>query len=57
MNAVEKKIFHKELMALAVPLALQNLLNALVGANGSAYSTIAVHHNLRRISRRRRQQI
>lgn len=33
MNAEEKKQFNKELMALAVPLALQNLLNALVGAS------------------------
>lgn len=32
MNANEKKIFNKELLTLAVPLALQNLLNALVGA-------------------------
>ena len=27
------KVFRKELMALAIPLALQNLLNALVGAS------------------------
>ena len=33
MNATDKKLFNKELMALAVPLALQNLLNALVGAS------------------------
>ena len=33
MNAEEKKQFRKELMTLAVPLALQNLLNALVGAS------------------------
>ena len=33
MNANEKKIFNKELLTLAVPLALQNLLNALVGAS------------------------
>ena len=33
MNASEKRQFHKELLALAVPLALQNLLNALVGAS------------------------
>ena len=33
MNALEKKKFNKELMTLAIPLALQNLLNALVGAS------------------------
>ena len=33
MSAAEKKQFNKELTALAVPLALQNLLNALVGAS------------------------
>ena len=33
MNLDEKKQFYKELTALAVPLALQNLLNALVGAS------------------------
>ncbi len=32
MNAEEKRIFNKELMALAIPLGLQQLLNALVGA-------------------------
>ncbi len=32
MNAAEKKQFNRELMAIAIPLALQNLLNALVGA-------------------------
>ncbi len=32
MNAVEKRAFRKELIALAIPLALQQLLNALVGA-------------------------
>ena len=30
---LDKKLFNKELMALAIPLALQNLLNALVGAS------------------------
>lgn len=33
MNAAEKRSFNKELMTLAIPLALQNLLNALVGAS------------------------
>ena len=33
MNAEEKRTFNRELMALAVPLALQNLLTALVGAS------------------------
>ena len=33
MNAEEKRSFNKELMSLAIPLALQNLLNALVGAS------------------------
>ena len=33
MNADEKRSFNKELMTLAIPLALQNLLNALVGAS------------------------
>lgn len=33
MNANEKKKFNKELLTLVVPLALQNLLNALVGAS------------------------
>lgn len=33
MNAEEKKQFNKELMTLTIPLALQNLLNALVGAS------------------------
>ena len=33
MNSEEKKVFNKELMSLAVPLALQNLLTALVGAS------------------------
>lgn len=33
MNTLENKQFNKELMALAIPLALQNLLNALVGAS------------------------
>ena len=33
MNTLERKQFHRELMTLAVPLALQNLLNALVGAS------------------------
>ncbi len=32
MNIAEKKNFHKELVTLAIPLALQQLLNALVGA-------------------------
>ncbi len=33
LTAEDKKQFNKELMALAVPLALQNLLSALVGAS------------------------
>lgn len=33
MKIDERKRFNKELMAIAVPLALQNLLNALVGAS------------------------
>ena len=33
MNSVERKEFNKQLMGLAVPLALQNLLTALVGAS------------------------
>lgn len=33
MNTAEKKQFNKELLGLALPLALQNLLNALVGAS------------------------
>ncbi len=33
MDRRDRKQFNKELMALAVPLALQNLLNALVGAS------------------------
>ncbi|MBP5223154.1 MAG: MATE family efflux transporter [Lachnospiraceae bacterium] len=33
MNNNEKKIFNDKLRALAIPLALQNLLNALVGAS------------------------
>lgn len=33
MKPSDKKLFNKELVALAVPLALQNLLNALVGAS------------------------
>ena len=33
MNSEEKKVFNRELMSLAVPLALQNLLTALVGAS------------------------
>lgn len=33
MELAEKKVFNKELKALAVPLALQGLLNALVGAS------------------------
>ncbi len=33
MNTEEKRYFNKELMTLAIPLALQNLLNALVGAS------------------------
>ena len=33
MQTTETKGFRKELMALAIPLALQNLLNALVGAS------------------------
>ncbi len=32
MNITEKKAFNKELITLAIPLALQQLLNALVGA-------------------------
>ncbi len=32
MNTAEKKKFNKELITLAIPLALQQLLNALVGA-------------------------
>ena len=32
MDAIEKKQFNKELMTLAVPLALQNLLRSLVQA-------------------------
>lgn len=32
MNRAEKKIFYKELMALAIPLGLQSLLTALIGA-------------------------
>ncbi len=32
MNSLEKKNFNKELLTLAIPLALQQLLNALVGA-------------------------
>ncbi len=32
MTLKEKKLFNKELLALAIPLALQQLLNALVGA-------------------------
>lgn len=32
MNAEEKRAFNKELMSLAIPFALQNLLQALVGA-------------------------
>ncbi len=32
MNLTEKKAFNKELLTLAIPLALQQLLNALVGA-------------------------
>ena len=30
---MDTKVFRKELIALAIPLALQNLLNALVGAS------------------------
>ena len=33
MNTEERRSFNAELMALAIPLALQNLLNALVGAS------------------------
>ena len=33
MNIDEKRTFNKELIALAIPLALQNLLNSLVGAS------------------------
>ena len=33
MITEEKRSFNKELMTLAIPLALQNLLNALVGAS------------------------
>ena len=33
MNEIEKKKFNKELFSLAIPLALQNLLSALVGAS------------------------
>ena len=33
MQLTDRKQFNKELMALAIPLALQNLLNALVGAS------------------------
>lgn len=33
MNAEEKRAFRKELLGLALPLALQNLLHALVGAS------------------------
>ena len=33
MNAEEKGQFYQELKTLAIPLALQNLLNALVGAS------------------------
>ena len=33
MNQDEKKVFNAKLKALAVPLALQSLLNALVGAS------------------------
>lgn len=33
MNAEEKRKFYQELKTLAIPLALQNLLNALVGAS------------------------
>ncbi|MBQ8278517.1 MAG: MATE family efflux transporter [Roseburia sp.] len=33
MNTEEKRAFNKELVALAIPLALQNLLSALVGAS------------------------
>ena len=32
-NQTKDKSFYKELMALAIPLALQALLNALVGAS------------------------
>ena len=32
MNRAEKKVFYKELMALAIPLGLQSLLTALIGA-------------------------
>ena len=33
MNSLERKEFNKQLMSLAVPLALQNLLTSLVGAS------------------------
>ena len=33
MQLTERKQFSKELIALAIPLALQELLNALVGAS------------------------
>ena len=32
MNAMEKKEFYKELFSLAIPIGLQNLLIALIGA-------------------------
>ncbi len=32
MQATEKKEFYKELLALAIPIGLQNLLIALIGA-------------------------
>lgn len=45
----ERSNFYKELFSLAVPIGLQNLLvaligasDALMGANGSAYSTVVV---------------
>ena len=33
MDSLNRKQFNKELVSLAIPLALQNLLNALVGAS------------------------
>lgn len=32
MNSIEKKTFYRELFSLAVPIGLQNLLVALIGA-------------------------
>ena len=42
MTKLQRKAFYKELLALAVPIGLQNLLIALIGATTFAFSALGV---------------